>query len=176
MVFLLLDRAKFAHSVTFKVEFPIKPHLKQYLRFKLGNIDPVNLDLDNIFATLIWSQLDKPEYNNSAQVYPLYKDQLCVVLNKRLSNRRRFAMTFSGCQSINAGLDELFNQHFYLYVDTKTEAGFEKEKSIFDFMNKVGLGEEHIPYETLKKRHDRYRNALAKGKAHKSHQKGEPLS
>lgn len=167
-VVFLLQTDTDGQNVTFGVSLPIKPHLKQYLRYQLHDIEPLNLDRDSIFQMLIWSQLEKPEFDQSAVLHELiYTETLNCVLNKRMSASRRFGVTVQGCHAINAAFEELFNQYFYTWVDCQHEAGREKQASIYAFMDMVGLGEEQMPFATLKKRHDRYRRALAEGRDRK---------
>lgn len=159
-------RLQTASFVTFRLTFPIRPHLKQYLRFKEGAVDPLDLSRESVYGLLIWSQLQRPEWGDARIELPesVYTDALTLELTKRMSQARRFTVTVEGVHAINRALDELFNEHFFTHVDVLAEAGTPKKDAYYRWMDTVGLEEEHISFETLKKRHDRYRKAMARGR------------
>lgn len=139
---------------TWKCTIPIRGYLKQYLAFYMP-IDPIDLNLKNVFNLYIFSVLDKPAWFTKSE-YDKFDNEITIVIDKCFTRFNKNSVNEFTVEALDSFINKHFYDNLYIHLDLCVSFGMKYKESLMFFIKKYNL-EEYIDYDTLKKNYYRYR-------------------
>lgn len=143
--------------MTLTIGLPVKAYVKRYVLFKqnlLPNDVPVDLsgpgEIPLVLRSLLVGKMKGIPYRHEPSE-ELYDDTLFLIIPKWQSSRSQIVITQEGMHLAN----EFLRSNFQEYLLTRILEGLKHKRSeqhtIYDLMKEMGLEEEMISYDALKK-------------------------
>lgn len=145
------------------IEIPVEPWLYQYLNHRISE-SPWKVTLNSYDGKLLLSNMGgKQDQVKKVEFYDKKTDKIIykiVVPWKFATRYSKYTLTPEGVDTFVCYYQNLFKRELILWVESRIQlkkvvtgkGNIYIKEAILDFCKKNGLEEDHIPFETLKKK------------------------
>lgn len=137
-----------------QIYIQIHKYLKVFLSHHI-EVDPMRLELTNSYAKFLFTQLERPAWENQLRRSDL-DAEIKVIIPRSLTDFNRYEVTSRTVEAFNSFVADRFKETFRMHMQVYAKFGIQFKDAIYAFLNEYDLVD-LVNYEALKKDYYRYR-------------------